>query len=50
MSVIKDVQPLPSGDYLLRTLMGRDFHVTRKYKSNLSQLVALSVGTPKVAF
>ena len=50
MSVIKDVQPLPSGDYLLRTLAGRDFHVTRKYKSNLSQLVALTVGTPKVAF
>ena len=50
MSVLKDVQPLPSGDYLLRTLVGRDFHVTRKYKSNLSQLVALTVGTPKVAF
>jgi len=49
-NVIKEVQPLPSGDYILRTLSGRDFHVTRKYKSNLSQIIALSVGTPKVAF
>lgn len=50
MRVVKEVQPLPSGDYLLRTVMGRDFSVTRKYKANLSQLVALSVGTPKVVF
>jgi two-component system, LytTR family, response regulator len=50
MSAVKDVQPLPSGEYLLRTVSGRDFHVTRKYKTNLSQLVTLSVGTPKSAF
>ena len=50
MNAVKEVQPLPSGDYLLRTIGGRDFHVTRKYKCNLSQLVSLSVGTPKASF
>jgi two-component system LytT family response regulator len=50
MKVVKEVQPLPSGDYVLRTTMGRDFSVTRKYKRNLSQLMALSVGTPRVTF
>jgi two-component system LytT family response regulator len=50
MRVIKEIQPLPSGDYLLRTIMGREFNVTRKYKPNLSQIVTLSVGTPKVVF
>lgn len=49
-NVIKEVQPLPSGDYVLRTTTGREFHVTRKYKSNLSQLVSLTVGTPRAAF
>jgi two-component system, LytTR family, response regulator len=50
MKVVKEVQPLPSGDYLLRTTVGRDFAVTRKYKSNLSQLMALTIGTPRVTF
>jgi two-component system, LytTR family, response regulator len=48
--VIKEVQPLPSGDYVLRTTVGRDFTVTRKYKGNLSQIVSLSVGVPRVVF
>ena len=50
MRVIKDVQPQATGDYLLRTTVGRDFTVTRKYKSNLSHVMALTVGTPKVVF
>jgi two-component system LytT family response regulator len=48
--VVKEVQPLPSGDYILRTNIGRDFNLTRKYKPNLSRLATLTVGTPKVTF
>ena len=50
VKIVKEVQPLPSGDYLLRTTIGRDFHLTRKYKSNLARLATLSVGIPKAVF
>jgi len=43
--IIKDIQPQASGDYLLRTVNGKEFSVTRKYKSNLAHIAALAVGT-----
>jgi two-component system LytT family response regulator len=41
---VKEVQPWFTGEYILRTLSGREFTVTRKYKSNLSRLATLAVG------
>ena len=43
--IIKDIQPQASGDYLLRTVNGKEFSVTRKYKSNLTHIASLAVGT-----
>lgn len=43
--IIKEIQPQSSGDYLLRTVTGKEFNVTRKYKSNLSNAGALAVGS-----
>jgi two-component system, LytTR family, response regulator len=43
--IIKDIQPQASGDYLLRTITGKEFSVTRKYKPNLTHIAAMAVGT-----
>ncbi len=43
--IIKEIQPQSSGDYMLRTVTGKEFSVTRKYKPNLSNAGVLAVGS-----
>jgi two-component system, LytTR family, response regulator len=43
-SFVEELQPLPSGEYTLRIKGGKEFTVTRTYKSNLKDLAACWIG------
>jgi two-component system LytT family response regulator len=43
-SCVQEIQPWPTGEYLLRTRAGKEYTVSRTYKGNLSSLAHLWVG------
>ena len=43
-SFVKEIEPLPTGDYALRIKSGKQFTVTRTYKSNLKDLAVCWIG------
>ena len=45
ISVVEEIQPLPTGEYRLRLKGGKEYLVTRTYKHNLRDLAQLWVGT-----
>jgi DNA-binding LytR/AlgR family response regulator len=45
ISVVEEIQPLPTGEYRLRVKGGKEYLVTRKYKHNLRDLAQLWVGS-----
>jgi two-component system LytT family response regulator len=47
-SSVKEIQPLPTGEYRLRIKGGREYLVTRKYKHNLRDLAQLWVGSERL--
>jgi DNA-binding LytR/AlgR family response regulator len=48
VSAVKEVQPLPTGEYRLRVRGGKEYLVTRTYKHNLRDLAQLWVGTERL--
>ena len=42
---VEGVKPLPTGEYLLRMRGGKEYNVSRTYKSNLQFLAATWIGT-----
>jgi DNA-binding LytR/AlgR family response regulator len=47
ISVVEEIQPLPTGEYRLRVKGGKEYLVTRKYKHNLRDLAQLWVGSER---
>jgi len=47
ISVVEEIQPLPTGEYRLRVKGGKEYLVTRKYKHNLGDLAQLWVGSER---
>jgi two-component system LytT family response regulator len=45
ISVVEEIQPLPTGEYRLLVKGGKEYLVTRKYKQNLRDLAQLWVGS-----
>jgi two-component system LytT family response regulator len=45
ISVVEEIQPLPTGEYRLRVKGGKEYLVTRTYKHNLRDLAQLWVGS-----
>ena len=43
-SCVQEIQPWPTGEYLLRTRGGKEYTVSRTYKGNLKSLAHLWVG------
>src|ERR1700723_3363349 len=43
-SFVEELQPLPTGEYMLRIKGGREYTVTRTYKSNLKGLAGCWIG------
>ena len=43
-SFVEELQPLPTGEYTLRIKGGKEYTVTRTYKSNLKDLAACWIG------
>lgn len=43
---VQEIQPLQTGDYLLRLAGGADYTVTRTYKNNLRLLAPMWLGPP----
>ena len=43
-SFVEELQPLPTGEYRLRIKGGKEYTVTRTYKSNLKDLAACWIG------
>jgi len=43
-SFVEELQPLPTGEYTLRIRGGKEYTVTRTYKSNLKDLAACWIG------
>jgi two-component system LytT family response regulator len=48
MSVVEEIQPLPTGEYRLRVKGGKEYLVTRTYKHNLRELAQLWVGSERL--
>jgi two-component system LytT family response regulator len=48
ISVVEEIQPLPTGEYRLRVKGGREYLVTRTYKHNLRDLAQLWVGSERL--
>lgn len=44
---VKEIQPWPTGEYVLRLKGGKEFTVTRTYKKNLKSLAEFWVGTER---
>ena len=44
-SYVEEIQPLPTGEYVLRIRGGREFTVSRTYKRNLRSITRLWFGT-----
>lgn len=49
ISVVEEIQPLPTGEYRLRVKGGKEYQVTRTYKHNLRDLAQLWVGSERAA-
>lgn len=47
ISVVEEIQPLPTGEYRLRVKGGKEYLVTRTYKDNLRDLAQLWVGSER---
>ena len=45
ISTVKEIQPLPTGEYRLRVKGGKEYLVTRTYKDSLRDLAQLWVGS-----
>ena len=45
ISAVEEIQPLPTGEYMLRVKGGKEYLVTRTYKDNLRDLAQLWVGS-----
>jgi two-component system LytT family response regulator len=43
-ALVEEIHPCPTGDYMLRVRAGRQFTVTRSYKTNLQLLAQLWIG------
>ncbi|MGA2459745.1 MAG: LytTR family DNA-binding domain-containing protein [Terriglobales bacterium] len=48
ISGVEEIQPLPTGEYRLRVIGGKEYLVTRKYKDNLRDLAQLWVGSERL--
>ena len=48
ISVVEEIQPLPTGEYRLRVKGGKEYLVTRTYKHNLRDLAQLWVGPERL--
>ena len=48
ISAVKEIHPLPTGEYRLRVRGGKEYLVTRTYKHNLKNLAQLWVGTERL--
>ena len=48
ISAVKEIQPLPTGEYKLRVRGGKEYLVTRTYKDNLRDLAQLWVGSERL--
>jgi DNA-binding LytR/AlgR family response regulator len=48
ISVVEEIQPLPTGEYRLRVKGGKEYLVTRTYKDNLRDLAQLWVGSERL--
>ena len=48
ISVVEEIQPLPTGEYRLRVKGGNEYLVTRTYKHNLRDLAQLWVGSERL--
>ena len=48
ISVVEEIQPLPTGEYRLRVKGGKEYLVTRRYKHNLRELAQLWVGSERL--
>ncbi|HEV2299405.1 MAG TPA: LytTR family DNA-binding domain-containing protein [Candidatus Acidoferrales bacterium] len=48
ISVVEEIQPLPTGEYRLRIKGGKEYLVTRTYKDNLRDLAQLWVGSERL--
>jgi DNA-binding LytR/AlgR family response regulator len=48
MSAVEEIQPLPTGEYMLRVRGGKEYLVTRTYKHNLRDLAQLWVGSERL--
>jgi two-component system, LytTR family, response regulator len=46
---VREIQPWPTGEYVLRMESGKEYTVTRTYKKNLNLLAASWLGTGGVA-
>jgi two-component system LytT family response regulator len=44
-SFVEEIQPWPTGEYLLRIKGGQELTVSRMYKNNLRSIAQLWVGT-----
>ena len=49
VSSVEEIQPLPTGEYKLRTKGGKEYLVTRTYKDNLKDLAQLWVGSDRLS-
>jgi DNA-binding LytR/AlgR family response regulator len=48
MSAVEEIQPLPTGEYMLRVKGGKEYLVTRTYKHSLRDLAQLWVGSERL--
>jgi hypothetical protein len=48
MSAVEEIQPLPTGEYMLRVKGGKEYLVTRTFKHNLRDLAQLWVGSERL--
>ncbi|MGC2475551.1 MAG: LytTR family DNA-binding domain-containing protein [Candidatus Sulfotelmatobacter sp.] len=48
ISAVKEIQPLPTGEYRLRVRDGKEYLVTRTYRDNLRDLAQLWVGSERL--
>ncbi|MGB6682433.1 MAG: LytTR family DNA-binding domain-containing protein [Candidatus Acidiferrum sp.] len=48
ISAVEEIQPLPTGEYMLRVKGGKEYSVTRTYKHSLRDLAQLWVGSERL--
>ena len=48
MSAVEEIQPLPTGEYMLHVKGGKEYLVTRTYKHNLRDVAQLWVGSERL--